>query len=94
MYIMTNRNRTTLYTGVTSDLPARVVEHRQRAYPASFTARYNCVHLVYYECFHSIEEAIAREKQIKGGSREDKLRLIKQLNADWKDLFDEEVSTW
>jgi len=94
VYIMTNRNRTTLYTGVTSDLPGRVVEHRDRVYPNSFTARYNCKHLVYYECFHSIEEAIAREKQIKGGSRADKLKLINHRNPDWKDLFDEEVSKW
>jgi putative endonuclease len=94
VYIMTNRMRTTLYTGVTSNLVGRVREHRDQVYPNSFTSRYKCFHLVYYECFHSIEEAIAREKQIKGGSRADKLELIKRMNPAWDDLFDKEVSSW
>jgi putative endonuclease len=92
--MMTNNNRTTLYTGVTSNLVARVLQHRDRIHPASFTARYNCFRLVYYEAFPSIQEAITREKQIKGKSRAYKLQLINSMNPDWRDLFDEEVSKW
>lgn len=87
VYIMTNKNRTTLYCGVTSDLPKRVLEHKNRVHPKSFTARYNLELLVYYEGFHRIEEAIAREKQIKAGSRKKKEQLINSLNPEWKDLF-------
>lgn len=83
----------TLYTGVTADLPGRIVEHREKIYPASFTARYNLTKLVYYESFHSIEEAIEREKQLKAGSRKKKEKLISSLNPEWKDLFDE-VKYW
>jgi putative endonuclease len=90
---MTNKHRTTLYVGVTSELYYRVIEHKEKKYPKSFTAKYNLNELVYYEVFHSIEEAIAREKQIKGGSRADKEKLINTLNPDWKDLF-EEISKW
>jgi putative endonuclease len=93
LYIMANERNTTLYVGVTSDLFSRIVEHRTKHYPQSFTARYNLTKLVYYESFHSIEEAIAREKQIKGGSRKKKEKLIQSINPDWKDLF-EVVSNW
>jgi len=93
VYIMTNKKRTTLYTGVTSDLYSRVVEHKKKVYPRSFTAKYNCEELVYFEAFNSIEEAIAREKQIKGGSRDKKIALIEAMNPAWKDLF-EEVKGW
>ena len=93
IYIMTNERHTTLYVGVTSELYNRVVEHKEKKYPKSFTARYNLDKLVYFEIFHSIEEAIAREKQIKGGSRKAKEKLIQSMNPDWKDLF-EEVSKW
>jgi putative endonuclease len=93
IYFMTNERHTTLYVGVTSDLNSRVVEHKEKKYPKSFTAKYNLTKLVYYETFHSIEEAIAREKQIKGGSRKAKEKLIRSINPDWKDLF-EEVSKW
>ena len=93
VYIMTNERNTTLYVGVTADLYSRVVSHRTREHPKSFTARYNLTELVYYELFHSIEEAIAREKQIKGGSRKSKEKLVKLINPEWKDLFDE-VSKW
>jgi putative endonuclease len=93
VYIMTNDRHTTLYVGVTSDLYGRVVEHKEKKYPRSFTARYNLNKLVYYETFHSIEEAITREKLIKGGSRKAKERLIQSMNPDWKDLF-EEVGKW
>ena len=87
VYIMTNKNRTTLYTGVTSDLPKRIWEHRSHVHPKSFTARYNLELLVYYEGFQRIEEAIAREKQIKAGSRKKKEELINGLNPKWKDLY-------
>jgi putative endonuclease len=93
IYIMTNKLNTTLYTGVTSDLYYRVLEHKEKKYPKGFTARYNLTKLVYYEVFHSIEEAIAREKQIKGGSRNDKEQLINSINLNWNDLFDE-VAKW
>jgi putative endonuclease len=71
VYIMSNVRNATLYTGVTSDLYARVFEHKDGKHLKSFTARYNVIKLVYYESFRSIEEAIDREKQIKGGSRAD-----------------------
>lgn len=87
VYIMTNKNRTTLYCGVTSDLPKRIWEHKNRVHPKSFTAKYNLELLVYYEGFLRIEEAIAREKQIKAGSRKKKEELINELNPEWKDLY-------
>lgn len=88
IYIMTNINKTVLYTGVTSNLKNRVFEHKTKLYPNSFTAKYNLSILVYYEGFHRIEEAIAREKQIKAGSRKKKIQLIKEMNPNWIDLFD------
>ncbi|GAB4251479.1 MAG: GIY-YIG nuclease family protein [Ekhidna sp.] len=93
VYIMTNATNTTLYVGVTSNLIARVTEHREKKYPRSFTAKYNLYKLVYFENFHSIEEAIAREKQLKGGSRQKKIDLIQSTNPDWKDLWNE-VFEW
>ncbi len=93
IYIMCNKNNTTYYTGVTADLYYRVIEHKEKKYPSSFTARYELNKLVYYEVFHSISEAIAREKQMKGGSRESKKRLIESINPTWKDLF-EDVKNW
>lgn len=93
IYIMTNLRNTTLYVGVTADLFSRVVDHKEGRNPKSFTARYNLTKLVYYESFRSIEEAIDREKQIKGGSRADKEKLINATNPEWKDLFDE-ISKW
>ena len=93
VYIMTNKTHTTLYVGVASDLFSRVYQHKTNYYPKSFTAKYNCHKLVYYEPFHSIEEAIAREKQVKGGSRNKKVELIYSLNPTWKDLFDE-IKEW
>ncbi len=93
IYILTNKNNTTLYVGVTSDLYSRITEHREIKYQKSFTARYNLIKLVYYEAFHSIEEAIAREKQIKAGSRKAKIDLIESINNDWEDLY-YEISMW
>jgi len=93
IYIVTNTHHTTLYIGVTSDLYSRMVEHREKVFPKSFSARYNLNKLVYYELFHSIEEAIDREKQLKGGSRKKKEELINTFNTEWKDLF-EEIKYW
>jgi putative endonuclease len=82
-----NRNGT-LYTGVTSSLVHRAWQHRE-GITDGFTRRYGCKLLVWFELHATMPEAIAREKQIKGGSRAKKLALIEALNADWKDLFPE-----
>jgi len=87
VYIMTNKNHTVLYTGVTSDLPKRVYEHREKL-TKGFSAKYNCDTLVYYEIFEDIESAITKEKQIKAGSRKKKLELIEKSNWEWRDLSD------
>jgi putative endonuclease len=93
VYILSNKSRSTLYTGVTSDLPKRIVSHRNKLFPDSFTAKYNVNQLVYYERFQFIEEAIRREKQIKASSRKKKIQLINSPNPGWKDLYDE-VMRW
>ncbi|MBB6331353.1 putative endonuclease [Chryseobacterium sediminis] len=87
---MTNKNHTTLYTGVTSNLPKRrVQQHKESYYSQSFTSRYNLYVLVYWEAFQEIGDAIFREKQIKAGSRQKKLNLINGMNPLWKDLTDD-----
>jgi putative endonuclease len=88
IYIMTNKYNKVLYAGVTSNLLRRVTEHKEKSVPG-FTSQYNVNKLVYYEEYNTMEEAIAREKQIKGGSRQKKIDLIKSKNSDWKDLYDE-----
>jgi putative endonuclease len=88
VYIVTNKNRTTFYTGVTSDLYSRIHQHKSHFFPNSFTAKYNCEFLVYFQFYPSIEEAIAFEKKIKAGSRAKKVALINGLNPDWIDLFE------
>lgn len=88
IYILTNKNHTVLYTGVTSNLKNRIYEHQTGFYKNSFTSRYNVTKLVYYRGYTNIEEAIAGEKQIKGGSRQKKIELINQFNREWKDLSD------
>jgi putative endonuclease len=85
VYIMTNLQNTTLYTGVTNDLPRRVQEHK-RGEGGKFSKRYNLKKLVYIEVCEDIHAAIAREKQIKGGSRMKKLVLIEEMNPEWRDL--------
>ncbi len=89
IYIITNKYQTIVYTGVTSNLQQRILEHKEKRYPSSFSARYNVDILVYYEQFQWIGDAIAREKQIKAGSRETKNELIRFLNPTWQDLFEE-----
>ena len=91
--ILTNKNRTTLYTGVTADLPSRLIEHREKYYPSSFTARDSLNLLIYHESFLSIEEAIVMEKYIKGKNRKWKEELIEKSNPLWRDLGDE-VMQW
>ena len=90
-YIMTNAHNTVIYTGVTNDLARRAYEHRN-GMGGIFTKKYNICKLVYYEVTDSIESAIAREKQIKGGSRKKKIDLINSLNPEWRDLFEEILS--
>ena len=88
VYILTNRNNTTLYVGVSSDIIQRVKQHKEKQYPKSFTARYNLDKLVYYETFQMIGDAIGREKQLKAGSRAKKIVLIESMNPDWTDLYE------
>jgi putative endonuclease len=88
VYITTNKWDKVLYTGVTNDLRRRVKQHRDKTLQG-FTKRYNVSKLVYYEVTESIESAILREKQIKGGSRDDKIALVNDMNKEWRDLFDE-----
>ena len=88
VYIMTNKNNTVVYTGVTSDLVKRVWQHREKLMDG-FTKRYNCCKLVYFEMCQDMESAIIREKQIKGGSRKKKDQLIEGFNPEWRDLYDE-----
>jgi putative endonuclease len=90
VYIMANRRNGTLYTGVTSNLPQRVYQHRESLAPG-FTTRYGCKMLVWYEVHDEMLAAIAGEKQIKGGSRQKKIALIEMLNPDWRDLYEEIV---
>ena len=85
VYITTNKANTVFYTGVANDLRRRVYEHRQRVV-GSFTQRYNATKLVFFEVCSDIEAAITREKQIKGGSRRDKIELIRAANEGWRDL--------
>ena len=85
VYILTNTHNNVLYTGVTNDLERRCYEHKQKKIKG-FTQKYNVDKLIYYERFDSIDSAIAREKQIKGFSREKKLALIIKVNKEWKEL--------
>ncbi|QXU40847.1 GIY-YIG nuclease family protein [Pedobacter sp. D749] len=88
VYIITNFTHTTFYTGVTSDIIFRIKEHKEKAYPKSFSAKYNADKLIYFCSYESIEEAIAEEKRIKGGSRKKKIKLIESMNPEWKDLWE------
>ena len=88
VYIMANKPHGTLYTGVTSNLSRRVFEHKNGT-ASAFTRRYGCTVLVYVERYDDMPSAIFREKQLKGGSRRDKLVLINAANPDWRDLSGE-----
>ena len=85
VYMMTNRWKNVLYTGVTNSLEKRVWQHKNGAVPG-FTKKYNCHFLVYFEEYGRVEQAIAREKEIKGWVRAKKNALIATMNPEWKDL--------
>ncbi|OGE32301.1 hypothetical protein A3J19_03625 [Candidatus Daviesbacteria bacterium RIFCSPLOWO2_02_FULL_41_8] len=87
IYIATNPQNNVFYTGVTNNLIRRIWEHKQKLVPG-FTNKYNINKLVFYEVFENINDAIAREKQIKGGSREKKLKLIESANPVFENLYD------
>ena len=87
VHILTNKNHTVLYTGVTRDLIRRVYEHKNNADPNSFTAKYRVHKLVYFEETSDVNAAIEREKQIKSWSRDRKTDLIFQENPRWVDLY-------
>ncbi|MGU3375923.1 GIY-YIG nuclease family protein [Chryseobacterium sp. M5A1_1a] len=80
VYILTNKNRTVLYTGVTGNLHKRLYQHQIKVNPGSFTARYNVEFLIYYEKYDWIHHAIEREKEIKNWTRIKKMNLIREVN--------------
>ncbi len=86
IYFVTNRSHSTLYIGVTSDIQKRIREHRGHEIGGSFSDKYNCDKLVYFEEFGDIRDAIAREKQLKNWCREWKNKLVDDFNPDWLDL--------
>jgi putative endonuclease len=88
VYILTNKHNTVLYTGVTNNLHHRINQHKKKEVKG-FTSKYNVDRLVYIESYKDIDRAIAREKQIKNGSRQKKEDLINTSNPDWRDLSDE-----
>ena len=88
VYLLTNKNNTVIYTGVTNDLKRRVYEHKEKLIDG-FTKKYNMNKLVYFETTNDINSAIKREKQIKAGSRQKKTDLINSINKEWKDLYNE-----
>jgi len=85
VYIVTNKNKTVLYIGVTGDLQNRIFEH-EKGLIDGFTKKYNCHYLIYYELFQDINDAIAREKELKKWRREKKEKLINEFNREWKFL--------
>ena len=88
VYIITNKNRTTLYIGVTNNIQRRINEHyfNSQTSRKSFAGRYNCYYLVYYEGFDNPKTAIQREKQLKKWRREKKNNLISGFNPNWETL--------
>jgi len=86
VYIMTNLHNTVLYTGITNNILRRVHQHKQGE-GGQFSRRYKMRKLVYFEIHGDVKTAIAREKQIKGGSRMDKMKMISTINPDLRDLF-------
>ena len=86
IYIMTNKNNGVIYVGSTNDLEARVLEHKNKVYKKSFTAKYNCDKLVYSEEFNNGNDASIRERRLKKWKREWKLNLINEMNPNWIDI--------
>ncbi len=90
VYILTNKNKTVLYIGVTNNLEKRLYEHKHLTENIqSFTKKYNCYYLLYYEQFQDVDQAIVREKELKGWRREKKEKLITSFNPDWRFLNDD-----
>ncbi len=89
VYIITNKNHTVLYTGVTFDIVARMIEHKEKIFEKSFTAKYNCHKLLYFEHWEDRNDAYHREAQIKRYRRAWKMNLINKNNPFWKDLNEE-----
>ena len=87
VYIVTNKVNTSLYIGVTSNLPKRIYEHKHKLIEG-FTSKYNICNLVYYERFDEVEFAIKREKQLKNWHRDWKNNLISEFNPNWDDLYE------
>ena len=87
VYFLTNKNKTVIYIGVTSNLLKRIYQHNTKVYKG-FSSKYNCDVLVYFEEFTDLNQAIAREKQLKAGNRKRKEDLINATNPEWKDLSD------
>ena len=91
-YILTNKNRTVLYCGMTNNLPARLKEHENlQGMRKTFTGRYNCCYLIYYEGFEFVQDAIRREKEVKKWNRRKKELLIERLNPNWRFLNEDET---
>lgn len=88
VYIITNKRNTVLYTGITNNLIRRIYQHKNKPI-SSFTSKYKITKLVYYEIYNDTNQAIKREKQIKAGSRIKKIKLIKSINPEFKDLYDQ-----
>ena len=88
VYLITNKHNTVLYAGVTNDIERRIYEHKHRIFDG-FTKKYNLTKVVYYEYFDQIDQAINREKEIKGWKRKRKNALVESLNPEWKDLSEE-----
>ena len=91
VYILINVFNTVIYIGVTSDLFSRITEHKNKIYPNSFTAKYSCNKLVYFEMYSTIEEAIGMEKRLKKWNRAWKIELIGKNNSKWLDLYNEDL---
>ena len=88
VYLLTNKNNTVIYTGVTNGLKRRVYEHKEKLIDG-FTKKYNVNKHVYFESTNDVNSAIQREKQIKAGSRQKKIDLINSMNPEWKDLYND-----
>ena len=95
VYILTNKSKKVLYTGMTNDLEQRIIEHYiDRIEKKTFTGKYNCHFLVFYETYRYVNDAIAREKEIKGWLRIKKDKLITDFNPGWKFLNEELLGEW
>ena len=86
VYILGNKNKTVFYIGVTSNLIERIENHKNKK-GSKYTAKYNVCELLYYDVFTDVNQAIAREKQLKNWHRDWKINLIKQKNPEFKDLY-------